>query len=136
MKAGELLPELEGSLAEAASPMQFWLDVSAAFQMAYTPPRNDDLIRRTYAFADWCVQNSDDSRDAANHLFTCVAICFYEHIPMHPLSRADMPNWFTREEVEEMRGIFCYLYHLTEREFVEFLSQFSSEQQGRAGRGW
>ncbi len=126
--ARELLPELEALLREAENPWAFWLDVHGAFEQAYRPPQNDDMIRRVYAFADWCLQ-SGDGDDLSTHLPTCVALCFYEDIPTCKTARADMPRWFKREDVELMKSIFSY--HLSEKEFEELLHLFPESRSDR-----
>lgn len=124
-KAAELLPELAQELAESGDPMWFWIQVHLAFNNAYQPPQDEDLIRRIYAFADWSLQQ-DDGKGAMNHLPTCVCVCFYESIPTCPPARADMPRWFTRAEVEESKEIFSYF--LSEQEFADLLALFPHKQ--------
>lgn len=133
-KAAELLPELTEELAEADSPMAFWLEVHWAFEKAYQSPQNEELIRRIYDFSDWCVQQ-DEGEDASTDLPTCVAVCFYEHIPTCPPARADMPRWFTRADVEGSKAIFSYF--LSEQDFANLLTLFPGkdikrrQQKGR-----
>ena len=129
-EAVERFPEIQDDLdfEFVDSPMSLWHEIWWAFERAYEPPRNEDFIRRVYAFADWCsVQERGDN--AANDLLTCVAVCFYEHIPTSPAARADMPRWFERNEVLAMRSTFGYL--LSASEFDELLLLFGPSHSSR-----
>jgi hypothetical protein len=107
-KALEFLPELRSKIIESDSVMEFWIALRMDFEDAYRDPRNESLIERTYAFADWCIaapRNPDASRDPP----TSVMVCFYEHIPQGTASRADMPRWFTFDEVRLSKSVFSYM---------------------------
>jgi hypothetical protein len=113
-KARELVPELDKGchpIAELEGPMMLWIELGMLFEDAYeAEPPNEDLIRRIYELAFWCLEHGQrHPTDAGRDLPTCVAVAFLEHIPAHPEARADMPRWFTREEILHMRGIFSYL---------------------------
>jgi hypothetical protein len=112
--ASEFLPTLKDEFAcedDPATPMQLWIEVWQHFEKAYMEPRDEDLIRRVYAFADWCeLQDQDPDTSAGNDLPTCVIVCFYEHLPANAKSREDMPRWFTLNQVDQMKDTFSYLY--------------------------
>ncbi len=125
-KAGELLPELRNGLLgdeieNAVSAMSLWLEIYHLFCHAYEEPRNDDLIRRVYTFADWCIERTQRPRvGAQDDLATCVMICFYEDIPSTEIARLDMPRWFTRSQIVQNESVFRY--GLNEKEWRELLA--------------
>ncbi len=129
-KVSEMLPELqeEPGFEFVDNPMSLWHEIWWAFERAYEPPRDEDFIKRVYEFADWClVQERGD--DASTDLLTCVAVCFYEHIPTNALTRADIPRWFKRDEIVGMRHTFSYF--LSASEFEELLALFGPLQSNR-----
>ena len=68
------------------SPYALWFELREEFQQAYKAPRNEDLISRFYAFADWCCSQPSGAT-AEDDLSTCVSVCFYEHIPELAVNR-------------------------------------------------
>lgn len=121
----ERLPELRRTIASADSVMALWIELGNEFQKAYRDPRNDDLIRRIYAYADWCLaapRNDDAGRDPV----TAVAVAFYEHIPDWPAAREDMPRWFHHEEVASSKAVFSYL--IGEQAFNELVAFIKSNR--------
>jgi hypothetical protein len=110
----QMLPELQSEIKEAQTPMALWVQAIFHFDEAYEEPRNDDFIRRIYAYADWCL-NQDAGETAAEHLPTCVAICFWEHIPTFAPARDDMPRWISFDDV--MANQHFFRYSLSDEEF-------------------
>jgi hypothetical protein len=90
------------------SPYQLWFELTHAFTEAYKDPRNEDLIARIYAFAEWCCSQPEGT-SAEDDLATCVVVCFYEHIPESPQALEDMPRWFSRSDVLAMKETFSYM---------------------------
>ena len=125
-KAAELLPELAEELSKSESPMVFWIEAEVAFSMAYNKrPINRDFIKRVYEFADWSSLHGEESQDASQDLGTCVAVCFYEHLPTDPIVRADIPQWLTRNDVVDMMELFTYL--ASEAEYQELLGIYDGK---------
>ncbi len=122
-KALEIFPELSEEIKVADNPMYLWIEICLKFQKAYEVPQDDDFIRRTYGFAGWCLQQARDDRTEYD-LFTCVIVGFYEDIPNTRAARADMPRWFSLENVRQNKEVFSY--HLTEAEYKELLTLFVS----------
>ena len=123
--AMEWLPEMRETIAEVPNVMSLWIELQGVFEDAYRAPQNDDLIRRLYAYADWCLaaeRNDDAARDPA----TAVMVAFYEHIPVRKASRDDMPRWFRYAEVERSRSVFGY--HLSEEQFESLLIHMKQNQ--------
>ena len=120
-EATKRFPDLVEWFADADTPYLLWFELFDAFQQAYKNPRNQDLIRRIYAFAAWC-ESQPPGSTAADDLRTCVTVCFTEHIPTIPEALDDMPRWFTREEVERMKEVF--IYQVGESGYTEIVARF------------
>jgi hypothetical protein len=100
-KALEALPEFRVPIERASSPMALWIDLLAEFQDAFS--RDDsDLVARMLSYARWCWRSPDG--DTVN----AVACAFYEHLADHGGMRKAIPQWFTKEEFEELRSLFEY----------------------------
>ena|ERR1035438_9320946 len=126
-KATQMFPELASVIRDAENPYSLWSDLLDTFNCAYGPPRDESLIKRVYEYADWC-NDQPQGKTAEDDLTTCVAVSFYEHIPQHPDARADMPRWFTLEDLLGMGKLFRY--HISDAEF-EALKQYFSEHQDK-----
>lgn len=111
-----MLPELQSEAEESESPMGLWVEIVYKFDDAYEVPRNEDLIKRIYAYADWCLKQ-EGKPTAAEDLPTCVVTCFWEHIPTCKAARDDMPRWFSFDEIIANQHFFKYL--ITDEEFEE-----------------
>ena|SRR5437870_6656644 len=105
--AQRMLPEFQSEIAGAETPMGLWTEIIFHFDDAYEEPRNEDLIERIYGYADWCLEH-DVGESAADHLPTCVAVCFWEHIPICKAAREDMPRWFSYEDFRANEHFFKY----------------------------
>ena len=124
-KAEEMFPELDSRFEEADTPYLLWFELREAFERAYEQaPRGESLIRRIYQYSDWCV-DQPQGQTAEDDLTTCVAVCFYEHIPQHPAAREDMPRWWKPEDLAGERSIFSY--HLSAEQFTELRNYVSRE---------
>jgi len=123
-QALRVLPELAAEIEEADSPYQMWFSIHRAFEGAYAGSRNESLIGRIYDYANWCCQQSP-GKTAADDLGTCVAVCFYEHIPELPAALNDMPRWFTKTDVISMKEILSY--HVGEKGFQEILKAYDEK---------
>ena len=131
-KAREMFPELTSRFEDEDSPYVVWFELWQAFEAAYEKaPPDESLIRRIYRYSDWCC-DQPRGRTAEDDLFTCVAVSFYEHIPLNPKTRQDMPRWFRAEDLE--RGPAgepnVFGYHLT-GEQLEELKRFLDEEGDR-----
>lgn len=118
-----LLPELQSEIEEAERPMALWTEIIFYFDEAYEEPRNDDFIRRVYAYAAWGLEQ-DVGETADEHLPTCIAICFWEHIPTYKPARNDMPRWFSFEEV--IANEHWFRASLSDEEFEELKGVYSN----------
>ncbi|HET9283895.1 MAG TPA: hypothetical protein VFR24_18250 [Candidatus Angelobacter sp.] len=107
-EAFKKFPELIDRFDFVDTPYSLWFELREAFEEAYKLPRNEDLISRIYTYADWCCSQPEGAT-AEDDLGTCVCVCFYEHIPQIPEALADMPHWFSREEVSLMKETFSYM---------------------------
>jgi hypothetical protein len=107
IQAEEQFPDLKAKLSESDSPGMFWIELTFEFQNAYDTNRTE-RVAQIYRYARWCCEQPPGTT-AANDLATIVASCFFEHIPTHALALADMPRWWTLEEVRGMKEIFSYM---------------------------
>lgn len=121
--AASTLPELQSEIVAAAFPMDLWLNIISSFDEAYEEPRNESLIRRVYEYADWCL-GKGGGETAAEHLPTCVAVCFWEHIPTNRAARDDMPRWVSLQDVVANKHFFGRL--IEEEEFEELKGLYLS----------
>jgi hypothetical protein len=101
-------PDLIDRFESVDSPYALWYELRQALHEAYKSPRNEDLISRIYAFADWCCAQPRGAT-AEDDLSTCVHVCFYEHIPESLEALEDMPRWFSRSDVLLMKDTFSYM---------------------------
>jgi hypothetical protein len=131
-KAGEMFPELAPVLERVDSPYDLWVDLWLAFEDAYekTPP-DESLIRRIYVYSDWCCEQPRGTT-AADDLFTCVCVSFYEMIPLRPNPRHDMPRWWKSEDLENgpagEPNVFAH--RLSAKQFEE-LKRFLDREKNR-----
>lgn len=56
--AFEKLPGYRYLIEEAENPMALWIELHLKFEDVYkAKPLDDDLIRRFYEYAHWCIQS-------------------------------------------------------------------------------
>jgi hypothetical protein len=110
----QMLPELQSEIETAENPMSLWFEIVYAFDEAYVDPKNDDFIERVYGYADWCLFQPQ-GETAEEHFPTCVAICFWEHIPTNNAARDDMPRWISYEDL--ILNEHFFKYSLSDQEF-------------------
>jgi hypothetical protein len=123
-KADEMFPELASHFENVDTPYLLWFELRDAFEDAYDQtPRDESLIRRIYQYSDWCC-DQPRGQTAEDDLLTCVAVCFYEHIPQHSAAREDMPRWWRAEDLREPS---IFQHHLSDEQFRELRSFVSRE---------
>jgi hypothetical protein len=113
----EKLPEYRGLIDAADNPMALWIELHLKFERA----TDEDLIRRIFEYARWCMQRSGEGRYLSD-AGTAAVCAFYEHLPQHADIRRDLSRWLTREEFANLRDAFRY--HLSEAEFASFEAEF------------
>ena len=123
-EALERLPECRESIVSARNSMALWIELLDECGRAFRQ-RNEDLIRRLYEYARWC------RRSPSIDVRTAVVCAFYEHLPLNPIVRRDMPRRFDRAEFTELREVF--LYHLSPDKAVAFEQEYL-EGERRLGR--
>ena len=98
-KACQMLPELASRIEAADSTYDLWIDLWLAFEDAYErSPPDESLIGRIYRYSDWCC-DQPRGQTAEGDLFTCVAVSFFEQIPLHAKARNDMPRWWRSQDL-------------------------------------
>ena len=110
--------------------MSLWIELETEFVFAYREPRNEDLIGRIYAYAQWCC-HAPRQKDAGHDPLTAVAVAFFEDIPEIPAAREDMPRWFTVEDVAGSKEMFSY--HIGEEAFKSLLANMRNNAHRYAG---
>jgi len=127
-----MFSELASRLGAVDSPYDLWVELWLAFKDAYdaTPP-DESLIKRVYRYSDWCCVQ-ERGKTAADDLFTCVCVSFYEQIPLHPKARHDMPRWWRVEDLENGPAgePNMMAYNLSAEEFEE-LKRFLEKERHR-----
>jgi len=122
IEAERCFPELKEQFPDWKNPYALWIELNNVFQNAYDSG-DEELIRRIYGYADWCL-SQPRGETADDDLLSCVAVCFYEHIPLHKAARDDMPRWFKLAEFLGMESTFRY--HLSDEEFEQLKRRFLS----------
>jgi hypothetical protein len=80
-------PEMRQAIDEAQSVHGVFFELLPALHGAYREPtRNESLIRRIYAFAEW--SSSAEHADISGAAMTS----FYEHLPEFRTAWLDLPN--------------------------------------------
>ena len=118
----EKLPEYRRVIDTAERPMALWRELHLKFEEVYHADiPDDDLIRRFYEYAAWCLESPGEGRYLSD-AGTAVVHAFYEHLPQHGVIRRDMPRWLSREDFLGLREAFRY--HLSGEQFAAFEAEF------------
>jgi hypothetical protein len=124
-KALEVLPEIKTEILNSDNPGQLWIEIVDYFDEAYKEPRNESFIKRVYEYQNWCLEQKQDEPSTEDDLMSCVATVFWEHLPTTTEARADMPRWFTLEDVLANQNFFSY--HLTAENFNYLIDLFPKQ---------
>src|ERR1700690_444442 len=116
-------PQFAESIERAENPYTVWIDLNATFETAYSED-DEALIRAIYDYAGWCCRQPEGAT-AQDDLGTCVACCFFEHIPIVPKALHDMPRWWKLYDVVVMKEIFSY--HAGPEGYAQILARFAQE---------
>src|SRR5258706_6817385 len=129
-RAIECLPELEDQVTEPqriTGPMSLWIDIWFLLVEAYdVTPINDDLIRRIYDFAAWCLDQPSTS-DIETDLASTVAVAFIEDIPLEKRVSEDLHRWMSAESLKGFEHLFRY--HLSNDEYRQFVEDFRTRKR-------
>lgn len=121
----------EDIFAYVDSPYSLWFNLRDVFKRAYDSPRDEADIRSIYQYADWSCREPR-GKTAEDDLLTCVAVCFYEHIPEIEAAVEDLPRWFDLREIMAMREIFSY--QVGEAGFEQILEAYPRKQRAKFER--
>jgi hypothetical protein len=118
-KAIELLPEFRAAIRKADNVMTLWTDLYLGLEDAYeeVPPK-EDVIKRIYDFARWCMNNGMECDDPR----TAVSVAFYEHLPTNAKVRAGLRKNLSQEEFMALKSLFQYF--LSQSEYADFEREF------------
>ena len=131
-KAIECLPELEDIVTEPqpqriTGPMSLWIEIYLKLIDAYdVVPINEDLIRRIYGFADWCLKQPGTS-DVETDVLTAVAVAFIENLPLDKRITGDLHRWMSIETFKGFENLFRY--DLSDEEYRQFEENFLNSRR-------
>jgi len=118
-EASSRLPELEYLIGHLNfdSPMMLWIELRMRFdQLCEETPRDLDLLRRIWGYAQWCMtQPSPDVR-------TAVVAAFCEHLLESPKVREILPEIMAESELTDLKPVL--LHHGSEETFQSVLRGF------------
>ena len=100
----ELLPEYRHAIAKAESPMGLWVEIDHHFRDAFGAG-NDDLVRRFFNYAAWCL---DTAKQETTDASTAAWCAFYEHIPRVAGLSAQLHRFMPRDRFMQVRDAFRY----------------------------
>ena len=124
-EAARRFPDLLELVRGSDTMYDLWSALTDRFFRAYDGEFTSELILRIYEYAVWC-GFQPQGETGANDLTTCIANCFYQEIPTHPKALQDMPRWFDREELFEMREILST--RVGEKGFQRILMVFDKHE--------
>lgn len=126
-KALELFPDLREKIEEQSTPMGLWIELTIALGHIYEEqPHIDEQIAKFYDYAAWCFKQPR-TESAETDLSTAVAVCFIEHIPLHPGTSDDVYRWMSVESFDGFENLFRY--HLSDEEFKKFSAEFHAKKK-------
>jgi hypothetical protein len=127
----ELFPNLRELIEKQSTPMGLWIELTIALGDIYEEqPPNDEQIAKFYDYAAWCFKQPW-TESAATDLSTAVAVCFVEHIPIHPGISHDVFRWMSAESFDGFENLFRY--HLSDEEFKKFSAEFHDKKKNFRG---
>jgi hypothetical protein len=129
-KALECLPELEDQFTAPQSitgATSLWIEIWLKLVEAYdVTPVKEDLIRRIYGFAAWCL-NQPSTTDIETDVGSAVAIGFIENIPLEKRVSEDLHRWMSMESLKGFEHLFRY--HLSNEDYRRFVEDFRSRKR-------
>ena len=117
-EAFDRLPECRKQLQAEKTAYGFFHVLNDVLFRAHLA-EDEDLIRRIYEYAKWCL-GAPRGKDASDDLLTIVTVSFFEHLPTHREVRQEVGRWLPRSMIEGMREVFLYLG--TEEKYREMLA--------------
>lgn len=124
-KAFEQLPELGTPLQEEDNMYSFLNDLFDSLEKA-TKDKKDDLIKRIYDYALWCLEEAPRGKTAEDDIFTAIIVCFFENIPLSPHIYQESYKWIPRNWFVDMKEPF--LYHGSESDYQKILIQYNHKK--------
>ena len=128
-KALESFPDLQDIVKEEqGGPIGLWIELFYKLTRAYDEqPSNDDLIRRIYDYADWCL-NQPSTGDATTDPSSAAAVGLFESIPLNQNVSEDLHRWISVEQFEGFENLFRYLQ--SDEEYLRFTDKFMRKKKG------
>ena len=116
------MPSLRKLIRKNKTPMGLWIDLAFRLDSAYEE-HDQQLIHQIYGYAHWSYFEAEDEE-----LEQAVGCAFYEHLPLNPVVKRDLPNWLTREEFKALSTVLHY--HQSDEEFEELCQSFDLHTAG------
>jgi len=114
----ETLPEFRGTIQKAESPMALWVELHLRFEDAFRT-HNDDLVRRFFRYADWCIDTAETQPTDASTAAWCA---FYEDLPRVTGLAEQLHRFLPRQRFLRLQDAFRY--HTTDPEFTHFCNTY------------
>ena len=114
----ERLPEFRATIEEADSPMALWVELGLPFENAFRAG-NEDLVRRFFRFAEWCI---DTAHQQATDASTAAWCAFYEHLPRIAGLPEQLHRFLPHNRFLQVQDAFRY--HTTDEEFARFRESY------------
>ncbi len=123
-KALEFLPEYREIIQSSEGPGMLWIKLTTEFSLEYEKKMlHDDLIRRFYGYALWCLNMPGQSKYLSDT--GSAAFHFFENVASDTNASKDLHRWISREEFHRLTDAFRY--PLSEAEYDRFAANFLSK---------
>jgi hypothetical protein len=118
----ERFPDLRSQIERTESVGMLWIELYSTFCRAHEEPVDNDLIRRFYLYAWWCLKESKSTEVSDK-----AGMGFYEELPMNKLVRERMQEFLTTGQFMKAAGYICHF--LGSEEFEKFKEDFIEKRR-------
>jgi hypothetical protein len=132
LKALSTFPELEYEInRNQGGPLSLWDDLNLTLEKAYQEtPINEDLIRRVYDYAAWCLRQPG-GENTENDLASATAVGLIESLPLDARISGDLYRWMSVETFEGCENLFRH--HVSQEQYCRLRDNFLRKKEGFAG---
>ena len=118
------LPEFREMIEATDTPLDLWVDLGFSLTELYaTMELNDDLVRRIYDYAFWCLRRPERGTAVGS-----AAFMFFEHVAFDARMRNDLHRWLS---VEWFYGLTeAFRCRLSKEEYAKFEQDFLVRAKG------
>ena len=115
-KALRLFPEVRTELEEGDSSISdFFFALIPLAAAAHRPPEHSEVLRRVHGFAEWCLHQGGELRDAAG-------IGFYEDLFHEGIDWSLLVPWLSPFVLAELERTWAYKYPDRSAEFQKLVA--------------